>query len=123
MRSMARLEDGSDQALVEVKAVDDAYPLYGALATEPACRARTVRRARRVFGAAAPDLLFERLGLALGVASSSARQFELRAKLVTEPDAASDGFGFAPRLMISLEGPAGIRARAAGQPGRASPTR
>ena len=36
MRSMARLEDGSDQALVEVKAVDAAYPLYGALVTEPA---------------------------------------------------------------------------------------
>ena len=36
MRSMARLEDGSDQALVEAKAVDAAYPLYGALVTEPA---------------------------------------------------------------------------------------
>ncbi|OWK18663.1 hypothetical protein AJ88_00390 [Mesorhizobium amorphae CCBAU 01583] len=35
MRSMARLEDGSDQSLVEAKAVDDAYPLYGALETEP----------------------------------------------------------------------------------------
>ena len=31
MRSMARLPDGSDQSLVEVKAVDGAYPLYGAL--------------------------------------------------------------------------------------------
>ena len=36
MRSMARLEDGSDQSLAEVKAVDGAYPLYGALLTEPA---------------------------------------------------------------------------------------
>ncbi|RUX15495.1 ABC transporter permease, partial [Mesorhizobium sp. M2A.F.Ca.ET.042.01.1.1] len=36
MRSMARLEDGSDQALVEAKAVDDAYPLFGALKTDPA---------------------------------------------------------------------------------------
>jgi putative ABC transport system permease protein len=27
MRSMARLDDGSDQSLVEVKAVDGAYPL------------------------------------------------------------------------------------------------
>src|SRR6185295_5920193 len=35
MRSMARLEDGSDQSLVEAKAVDDAYPLYGVLQTEP----------------------------------------------------------------------------------------
>ena len=52
MRSMARLEDGSDQALVEVKAVDGAYPLYGALVTEPALPAsRTVRRARTAFTA------------------------------------------------------------------------
>src|SRR5262249_46290490 len=35
-RSMARLADGSDQALVELKAVDQAYPLYGALETTPA---------------------------------------------------------------------------------------
>ncbi|HTV70544.1 MAG TPA: ABC transporter permease, partial [Rhizobiaceae bacterium] len=35
MRSMVRREDGSDQALAEVKAVDDLYPLYGTLVTEP----------------------------------------------------------------------------------------
>lgn len=35
MRSMARLDDGSDQTLVEAKAVDDAYPLYGEFVTEP----------------------------------------------------------------------------------------
>ena len=45
--------------------------------------------------------------------------FELRAKLVTEPDAASDGFGFAPRLMVSLDGLARVRAGPARQPGRA----
>ena len=31
LRSMARLPDGSNQALVELKAVDGAYPLYGKL--------------------------------------------------------------------------------------------
>src|SRR5262245_21010387 len=31
MRSMARLPDASDQALVELKAVDSAYPLYGSI--------------------------------------------------------------------------------------------
>jgi len=36
MRSMARLPDGSDQALVELKAVEAAYPLYGTLAMTPA---------------------------------------------------------------------------------------
>ena len=35
LRSMARMPDGSNQALVELKAVDGAYPLYGELKTEP----------------------------------------------------------------------------------------
>ncbi len=52
MRSMARLADGSDQALVEAKAVDEAYPLYGALETEPALSKQDlfgeeIRRLRR----------------------------------------------------------------------------
>ena len=55
--------------------------------------------------------------------SSAAATFELRAKLVTEPDAVSDGFGFAPRLLVSLDGLAGHRPDPARQPGRASPTR
>jgi putative ABC transport system permease protein len=106
MRSMARLEDGSDQALVEVKAVDDAYPLYGALRTDPQMK-RTELLGERdgIFGAVAPDLLFERLGLKRGdrIKLGSAT-FQLRARIVTEPDAVSDGFGFAPRLMVSLPG-------------------
>ena len=106
MRSMARLPDGSDQALVEAKAVDDAYPLYGALETEPALpRADLFGEKAGAYGAAAPDLLFERLKLKPGdrLMLGSAT-FELRARLAAEPDAASDGFGFAPRLLISREG-------------------
>ncbi|MEJ6784213.1 ABC transporter permease [Aminobacter sp. Piv2-1] len=106
MRSMARLEDGSDQSLVEAKAVDAAYPLYGQLVTEPALpRAELFAGKSGVFGAAAPDLLFERLKLSLGDrVKLGGATFELRAKLVTEPDAVSDGFGFAPRLLVSMEG-------------------
>ncbi|MIL09029.1 ABC transporter permease, partial [Salmonella enterica subsp. enterica] len=40
--------------------------------------------------------------------------FQLRAKLVSEPDQISDGFGFAPRLMVSLDG---LRAAGLVQPG------
>ncbi|RVC79755.1 ABC transporter permease, partial [Mesorhizobium sp. M4A.F.Ca.ET.022.05.2.1] len=106
MRSMARLEDGSDQALVEAKAVDEAYPLYGALATEPPLPREALFAERSgVFGAAAPDLLFDRLNLKLGDrVKLGAATFELRARLVSEPDAVSDGFGFAPRLLVSTEG-------------------
>ncbi|WP_048647306.1 ABC transporter permease [Nitratireductor soli] len=106
MRSMARLGDGSDQTLVEVKAVDGAYPLYGALVTEPQLSHDDLFGEQDgAFGAAAPDLLFERLGLKVGDRLMLGGQaIELRAVLETEPDAVSDGFGFAPRLMVSLEG-------------------
>ncbi|TIU20492.1 MAG: ABC transporter permease, partial [Mesorhizobium sp.] len=58
-----------------------------------------------IFGAAAPDLLFNRLNLHIGDRLKlGSATFELRARLVNEPDAISDGFGFAPRLMISSEG-------------------
>jgi putative ABC transport system permease protein len=116
MRSMARLEDGSDQALVEVKAVDAAYPLYGALETSPALPHSGLFSERNgVWGAVAPDLLFERLGLKQGdKVRVGGGVFELRGRLVSEPDAISDGFGFAPRLMVSMEG---LRASGLIQPG------
>ena len=106
MRSMARRDDGSDQALVEVKAVDAAYPLYGALETAPALGRDALFGERGgVFGAAAPDILLERLGIAPGSRIRlGGATFALRAVLVTEPDAVSEGFGFAPRLMVSMEG-------------------
>jgi putative ABC transport system permease protein len=116
LRSMARLEDGADQALVEVKAVDRAYPLYGTLVTEPRLSREALFGSQGdVYGAAAPELLFERLGIAPGGRVRLGQAvFELRANLVTEPDAASEGFGFAPRLMISLEG---LQASGLVQPG------
>ena len=116
MRSMARLPDGSDQALVEAKAVDRAYPLYGALVTEPQLPPADLFAERNgVWGAAAPDILLERLGVKPGdeIVLGGAT-FELRARLVTEPDAISDGFGFAPRLLVSLDA---LRASGLMQPG------
>lgn len=116
MRSMARLEDGSDQTLVEVKAVDDVYPLYGTLVTDPPMSLSDMfGGADALFGAAATPILFERLGLNIGdtVRLGNIR-FELRSKITTEPDLVSDGFGFAPRLMVSLEG---LRASGLIQPG------
>ncbi len=106
MRSMARLEDGSDQTLAEVKAVEESYPLAGELVTEPALpKAELFGERNGVFGAVAPPLMFERLGIKPGSRIKLGKAvFELRATLVSEPDAASDGFGFAPRLLVSMNG-------------------
>ncbi|WEX77309.1 ABC transporter permease [Sinorhizobium numidicum] len=105
LRSMARLPDGSNQALVELKAVDRTYPLYGILESEPAKPlAELLSKQGEVFGAAAAPLLLERLGIAPGgeILLGNAR-IRINATVVREPDALSDGFGFAPRLMISAE--------------------
>ncbi|MCC0033501.1 MAG: ABC transporter permease [Brucellaceae bacterium] len=116
MRSMVRLPDGSDQALAEVKAVDTAYPLIGPLVTEPPLgHAALFGREGEVFGAAVPQLLLDRLGLKTGdLIRLGGESFRIRAVILSEPDLVSDGFGFAPRLMVSMEG---LRASGLIQPG------
>ena len=116
MRSMARLSDGSDQTLVEVKAVDQLYPLYGELVAEPDLPLEELLAERDgVIGAVGADILFERLGVSVGDRIRLGNsEVELRARLVSEPDAISDGFGLAPRLLVSLDG---LRASGLIQPG------
>lgn len=105
-RSMARRQDQSDQSLVEIKAVDGLYPLYGSLKTEPMLsNADLFININGRFGAAAPQILFDRLSLKIGdTLLLGDGIFELRAVILTEPDSLSEGFGFAPRLLISGEG-------------------
>ena len=106
MRSMARLPNGSDQSLVELKAIDAAYPLYGSLVTTPAGDdAALFGEVNGAYGAAVAQILLDRLNLKLGdhVLVGQAT-FELRAVIQTEPDLLSDGFGFAPRMLVSLRG-------------------
>ncbi|PWB60330.1 MAG: glycosyl transferase family 1 [Bradyrhizobiaceae bacterium] len=115
MRALARAE-GGETALVEIKAVDRAYPLYGTLALEPAggLAAATAER-DGVFGAAADPALFARLDLSPGDrVTVGAATFELRARLRTEPDKLAGGIGFGPRLLVSE---AALRATGLIQPG------
>lgn len=105
LRSMARLPDGSNQALVELKAVDAAYPLYGTLQSEPNRPLHELlARDGEAFGAIAAPLLLDRLGARVGdeILLGNAR-IKIAGTMVREPDAVSDGFGFAPRLMVSEE--------------------
>jgi len=99
MRAMARLLDGSEQTLVELKAVDwSAYPLYGKLelTSQVNLDAQT---------ALAEPLLLERLGLSVGDrVQIGEAQFTIVASILSEPDKLSDGLGFGPRFMITREG-------------------
>jgi putative ABC transport system permease protein len=105
LRSMARLEDGSDQNLVQVKGVDGLYPLYGAVETStdlPLTQLLAFSQGR--YGALAPQILFDRLALKIGdTLLLGDVRLEMRGVLKTEPDALSEGFAFAPRLMVQIE--------------------
>src|SRR5215471_4934154 len=104
MRAMARTTDGR-AALVEVKAVAGAYPLYGNVVIEPAGDlASALAQRDGAFGAVADPALLTRLDLRPGARLTiGAAAIELRAALVSEPDKLAGGIGFGPRLLMSEE--------------------
>lgn len=104
MRGMAHAgEQGS--ALVEIKAVDEAYPTAGRLVLEPDMPIADALAPREgVHGAAVDPVLLSRLDLALGdVVTVGSQRFEMRAAIRSEPDKIAVGIGFGPRLMIAQE--------------------
>lgn len=105
LRSMARREDAAEQTLVEVKAVDGNYPLFGTFQSEPQQPVATSLAADGDhFGGLAAPILFDRLGLKTGdTLLLGNAKIKLQGSIVKEPDALSDGFAFAPRLFISRE--------------------
>ena len=103
MRAMARTENGGERSLIELKAVDAAYPLYGTMELDPPQPLAAALAAHGgQWGAAAAPALLARLKLRLGdtIRVGDAR-FVLRAILTHEPDAATSGFEFGPRVMIA----------------------
>jgi putative ABC transport system permease protein len=115
MRAMARTADGGS-VLVEIKAVDAAHPLAGAVRLDPpGGLAAALARRDGAFGAAADPALLARLGLEPGARITVGKAtVEIRAALVSEPDRLASGIGFGPRLLI---GEAALRATGLLQPG------
>lgn len=115
LRAMARTSDNR-QALVEVKAVDGLYPLYGTAQLEPAMPLSDALAARGgVFGAAVDIALLTRLDLKVGDRIDVGHApIEIRAVLRSEPDKLAGGIGFGPRLLVST---GALRATGLLQPG------
>ena len=115
MRAMARTADERN-ALVEIKAVDKTYPLFGTVVLEPNIPLdQAIAERGGVFGAAVDVALLTRLDLKVGdrITVGSA-PIEIRAVLRSEPDKLAGGIGFGPRLLISIEA---VRATGLIQPG------
>ena len=115
LRAMVRTSDGR-LALVELKAVDDAYPMLGELTLEPKMSVADLLAERDgVFGAAADFTLLARLDLKLGDrVSIGSASFQIRSVIDAEPDKLAGGVGLGPRFLVSE---AALRATGLLQPG------
>lgn len=103
-RSMALVE--GDQALTQIKAVDDAWPLTGAAQLDPPIPvAEALADQDGLPGAIMDPVLIERLSLAVGDTFRLGTQdFRLTAALTREPDSASTGFTLGPRTVVHSDG-------------------
>src|ERR1700744_1230910 len=102
MRAMARAADGR-LALVEMKAVDGAYPTLGEVTLDPKLPLKDVLEQRDgVFGAAADPTLLARLDLKIGdKVNVGEATFQIRSAVEADPDKLGVGVGFGPRFLIS----------------------
>jgi putative ABC transport system permease protein len=103
MRAMARSPDGRHRSLIELKAVDTAYPLYGKVTLIPAQGLAAALASRGgVFGAVVDPALLGRLGVAIGgTVNIGEATVQIRGTIEREPDAAASGLIFGPRVMIA----------------------
>jgi putative ABC transport system permease protein len=115
LRGMARAADGR-LALVEIKAVDGAYPMLGQLSLEPDMPVADLLAGNDgAFGAAVDQTLLARLDLKLGDRVNVGQAtFQIRSLDNGEPDKLAGGLGFGPRFLVSE---AGLRATQLLQPG------
>lgn len=101
MRTMARLPNSDDQTLVELKAVDGAYPMVGAVKLDGAKTFTQDVYARD--GLAVDPILLERLQLKVGdKIQLGEAQLPVIATITKEPDGLTDRLTYGPRILLSL---------------------
>ena len=102
MRAIARRVDGTEQALVELKGVDRAYPLAGTLRLTAGASLDMAVHDGAV--AAADPALLERLRVKPGDHLEIGElDVEVRAAVLAEPDAIADRLTYGPRVLVSLD--------------------
>nr|WP_170540574.1 FtsX-like permease family protein [Ruegeria arenilitoris] len=102
-RSMAvTRSDAPQRGLTQIKAIDDAYPLIGTVQLDPEISLSVALDGNATLpGAVMDPVLIERLGLDIGDSLALGTQdFVLAAALISEPDAAGDGFTLGPRTLV-----------------------
>ncbi|MEL6960507.1 MAG: ABC transporter permease, partial [Pseudomonadota bacterium] len=105
-RSMVVVErEETERGLTQVQAVDDLYPLIGAVELDPPMPLSDAFAGDGTLpGGVMERVLADRLALAPGdTFALGNQQFTLSAILVSYPDSAGGGFGLGPRSLVLLE--------------------
>lgn len=103
---------GQPTQIVELKAVEPAYPLYGSLRVEPDMDLRELLRRQEggcsgltCYGVVVQESLLIRMGLALGDHLKIGEgRFVITGIVRTEPDRMANAFSLGPRVLMSQEG-------------------
>ncbi|MFN4091050.1 MAG: ABC transporter permease, partial [Alphaproteobacteria bacterium] len=103
MRAMGAA--GERRSLVELKAVDGTYPLYGTVALAPRQElADALARRDGEWGAAVDQVLLHQLDVAVGdTIRIGDLSYRVRATIGREPDRATGLFSFGPRFMVGAD--------------------
>jgi len=104
MVAMARAPGGAT-LLVELKAVEPAYPLYGRVDTAPPAQLDTLLAARtESSGALVEARLLERLGIAVGDSLEiGGARYTIAGVLVREPDRSPGLITLGPRMLVAAD--------------------
>ena len=104
IRTMARNHDRTSRILIELKAVDENYPLFGEAKLSAGGLLKDALTSRNgVWSGVADAGLAERLGLSIGdLVRVGETKFRLADVIEHEPDRASQIIALGPRLMIPL---------------------
>ncbi len=115
MRTMVANTAGSQRVLVELKAVDAAYPLYGTIDIEPKQSIAVALDHGEELGALVEQPLLARIDVKVGdLVKVGSAQFRIRGVITSEPDRSVRPFNLGPRFLTSL---AGLSATGLQQPG------
>lgn len=103
---------GQPTQIIELKAIEPEYPLYGSLRVEPDIDIRELLRrqdrpcsGRTCLGVVVQESLLIRMGLAVGGQLKIGEgQFVITGVIRTEPDRMANAFSLGPRVLMSQEG-------------------
>ncbi|MEO1191688.1 MAG: FtsX-like permease family protein [Pseudomonadota bacterium] len=105
LRAMASVPETGERRLIELKAVDNAYPLYGQVAlTPPQSVPDGLAFRDGQWGVLAAPELYRRLDLQIGdEIQIGTLRFQLRGEIDSEPDSGARAITLGPRVLLPLE--------------------